>query len=105
MHFAQEDGITSKVTIEKGDKVGVATSKGNGRLDAVSNALKSYLNVTYRLTVYEERAMGQGSNTTAMSYVGLEKDGKVYWGAGTDDDIIVSSVRALCVAVNKILEE
>lgn len=105
MHFSQENGISTKVTIDCNGKVGVATSQGNGRLDAVSNALKSFFNVSYKLSIYEERALGEGSNTKAMSYVGLEKDGKLYWGVGTHEDIIVSSVHALCVALNRILKE
>lgn len=104
VHFAQENGISTKVTIETTDgKIAVATSQGNGRLDAVSNALKSFFSVDYKLSVYEEHAMGEGSNTVAMTYVGLEKDGKMFWGVGKHEDIIVSSIQALCVALNHVL--
>ena len=44
VHFRQIDGIQTTVTIEKdGEKINVE-SKGNGRLDAVSNALSEYFN-------------------------------------------------------------
>ena len=37
-----------------------------------------------------------------MAYVGIKSEGKLLWGVGTDDDIITSSIHALCVAVNQI---
>ena len=35
----------------------VATGIGNGRLDAVSNAIKSILNLEFNITVYTEHAL------------------------------------------------
>jgi len=105
-HFSQVDGgISTEVTIETEGKTRVALSQGNGRLDSVSNALKSCFNTSYKLSVYEEKAMGEGSNTTAMSYVGIEKDGKMYWGVGVNADIIKSSIDALVVAINHMLKK
>ncbi|MCR5743509.1 MAG: 2-isopropylmalate synthase [Lachnospiraceae bacterium] len=104
-HFTQvEGGINTQVTIETEGKTRVAISQGNGRLDAVSNALKSCFNVSFKLSVYEEKAMGEGSNTTAMSYVGIEKNGKMFWGVGVNADIIKSSIEALVAAMNHMLE-
>lgn len=103
-HFKQVDGISTDVTIEKDGKVSVILSQGNGRLDAVSNALKSYFNISYKLSVYEEHALGEGSSTKAVSYVGLEYEGKMFWGVGMDEDIIKSSIKALTVALNHILK-
>ena len=101
-HFAQTDGILAKVTISKGGRDIEIAANGNGRLDAVSNALKSYFNISYELTVYEEHALGKGSSTKACSYVGITMKGKRYWGVGIDEDIIRSSINALAVAVNQI---
>ena len=39
-----------------------------------------------------------------MAYVGITHDGKNYWGAGMDEDIIKASIHALVVAVNKLPE-
>jgi 2-isopropylmalate synthase len=47
--------------------------------------------VTYELSVYEEHALTSGSSSKAMAYVGIKQDEKMYWGAGTDDDIIKAS--------------
>ena len=79
------------------------SGEGNGRLDAVSNAFKDYFGLDYLLKVYEEHAVSIGSSSKAASYVGIEHEGKMYWGVGINQDIIKSSVAALVSAVNKIL--
>ena len=81
------------------------TTMGNGRLDAVSNAIKTYFGITYELSVYEEHAISRGSNSKAATYVGIVHDGKFYWGVGVDEDIIKSSIAALVSAVNKLAAE
>ena len=104
-HFKQlPDGISAAVTVmEKGKPSKVVNADGNGRLDAVTNALKSYFNIDFVLTTYEQRAMSEKSDSNALSFVGLEKDGKHYWGAGVDEDIIQSSINALVSALNNYL--
>jgi 2-isopropylmalate synthase len=103
-HFKQIDGIFAEATIQQGDKVRKVDAHGNGRLDAVSNTIKQYFDVSYELTVYEEHAMSQGSSSKAMAYVGITCDGHMYWGVGTDEDIIRASISALIVAVNRLLD-
>ena len=76
---------------------------GNGRLDAVSNAIKSYFGISYELACYEEHAISRGSSSKAAAYVGIVYDGKTYWGVGIDEDIIKGSIAALVAAVNKAM--
>ena len=103
-HYKQENGIEAYVTLSVGGKKADVQAHGNGRLDAVSNALKKYFGVNYVLSGYEQHALTRGSTSRAISYIGVEKDGRVYWGAGVDDDIITSSIRALVSAVNNCFE-
>ena len=102
-HYKQTGGITATVTVLKDAKMTDVTAEGNGRLNAVSNALKKFLGVEYTLTDYEEHALTQRSSSKAISYVGIESGGKSYWGAGVDEDIITSSVKALVSAINNML--
>ncbi|MCR5502662.1 MAG: 2-isopropylmalate synthase [Lachnospiraceae bacterium] len=104
-HYTQEEdeNIFTRVTIRHFDTEKKLSGEGNGRLDAVSNAFKDYFGIDYTLKVYEEHAVSVGSASKAASYVGIEKDGKMYWGVGINQDIIKSSVAALVSAVNKIL--
>lgn len=55
--FKQVDGITAEVTINHAGESKVITSNGNGRLDAVSNAIKQYFNISYELSFYEEHSL------------------------------------------------
>ncbi len=103
-HFKQIDGITAEVTINHAGESKVITSNGNGRLDAVSNAIKQYFNISYELSFYEEHSLTKGSSSKAVAYVGIICNGKTFWGVGIDPDIIRASIEALIVAVNKIEE-
>ena len=86
----------------KDDVHKVYHGKGNGRLDAVSNALKRHSNLDYTISTYEEHALKMGSNSQACAYVAIYgNDGNTYWGVGIDDDIINASVKALISAVNR----
>ena len=104
-HFKQiEGGISAEVTIEQNKERRVIETSGNGRLDAVSNAVKLYFGISYELSVYEEHAVSRGSSSKAAAYVGIVKDGKMYWGVGLDEDIIKSSIAALVSAGNKLAQ-
>ena len=103
-HFKQGDGITAEATINHAGETRVVTAMGNGRLDAVSNAIKQYFNISYELTFYEEHSQSKGSSSKAVAYGGLLRKGKTFWGVGIDPDIIKASIEALIVAVNKLEE-
>ena len=103
-HFVQENGIGAKATVEKDGRTAVINGQGNGRLDAVSNAIRSYLDLDYELVDYEQHSLTKGSSSKAVSYVSVSRDGKTFWGVGIDEDIIKSSYKALEVAVNKVME-
>lgn len=101
-HFSQTNGIMAESTITCGEKKTIVDANGNGRLDAVSNTIKQYFNISYELSNYEEHALSKGSSSKAMAYVGIHCNGKPYWGVGIDEDIIKASIHALVVAVNKL---
>lgn len=104
-HFKQTpEGITAEVTIEQNKERRVIETAGNGRLDAVSNAIKLYFGISYELSIYEENAISRGSSSKAAAYVGIMMDGKMYWGVGIDEDIIKSSIAALVSAGNKLTQ-
>jgi 2-isopropylmalate synthase len=104
VHFKQHNGIIAEVTVECEGKSVVAIAAGNGRLNAVSNALKNQFRLEYDLTTYQEHALEQSSSSKAIAYVGIRsKDGKHYWGAGVDQDIIRASINALLTAINNMV--
>jgi len=100
-HYVQINGIEATVSMNYNGKSAVATDAGNGRLDAVSNAVKSYTGLNYKIEKYEEHALKKGSNSQAVSYVEIsDPDGRNFWGTGIDNDIVTSSIKALISAVN-----
>ena len=80
------------------------TGTGNGRLDAVSNALrKSPYSFKYDFVTYSEHALESESDSRAASYVAIsDANGWIYWGVGLHDDIIYASVNALVSAINRM---
>lgn len=102
VHFQQKDGgIVTQVTSTFRGKTIVTEATGNGRLDAVSNALKRAYELKYTLETYQEHALEQSSSSKAIAYVGIRKpDGTLAWGAGVDQDIIRASIDALVTAIN-----
>ena len=101
-HFKQEDGIVAEATIHHNGSNRKITGVGNGRLDAVSNAIKHYFDIEFELAFYEEHSLTKGSSSRAVAYVGVISNKKRYWGVGVDADIIKASIEALVVAVNKL---
>ena len=105
LHFTQNaEGVDAIVTFLRHGRETTVQSKGNGSLDAVSNALKAYSGADYTLKVYTEHSVQErSSGSTAAAYIGLEApDGIMYWGAGTDTDIIKASAGALIGAYNNM---
>ncbi len=100
-HFQQKDGITATVTMTMRGQEKVVVATGNGRLDAVANAIQSATGMDFQLTHYSEHSLDGGSTSRAASYVGLTwADGTVTWGAGGHTDIIVAGINALVSAIN-----
>ena len=79
-------------------------ARGNGRLDAVSNALQKNLDISYSNLTYNEHALEIGQSARAIAYISITgADGKVVWGAGMDTDIITASIQALISAINRMV--
>ena len=100
-HFIRE-GEVFKVMLSSiyEGKVNNTLAEGNGRLDAVSNALKECYNLKYILTNYSEHSLDSTSKSEAAAYVSVKVDDKEYWGVGIHDDIIAASIYALISAIN-----
>lgn len=101
--FAGSDDYRTIVTVRTGGETRELAGNGNGRLDAISDALQTNLGVSFGNLVYREHALDIGSSSRAISYIGVTgPDGKQYWGSGIDADIMTSSVKALFSAVNNM---
>lgn len=91
------------VEIEHDGRIEHLEARGNGRLDAISNALQTRFNLKYKDVTYSEHALETGQDARAIAYIGLtDAEGKKHFGAGMDTDIINASVRALISAINRM---
>ncbi|MBE6727488.1 MAG: 2-isopropylmalate synthase [Ruminococcaceae bacterium] len=107
MHFTKRNSLVeTSITFNRKGVTACVKATGNGSLDAISNALHDYTGDSYKLTVYTEHSMqSQGSDSIAAAYIGIETDKGVFWGAGTDTDIIKASAEALLSAYNNKIRE
>ena len=94
---------SGNVELEIDGKSRTFAARGNGRLDAVSNALQENLGIKYTNLTYSEHALEIGQSSRAIAYIGITaEDGTISWGAGMDTDIITASIQALFSAINRM---
>ncbi len=106
MNFSRKGSVveTEILFLKKTGERETVKASGNGTLDAVSNALKTYTGEEYVLQEYTEHSMQErGSGSVAVAYIGIkDKDGNMSWGVGSDTDIIHASADALLSAFNNM---
>ena len=96
----ENDSVKINITFMRDGVETELEAEGNGSLSAINNALKAYTGKEYSLEIFTQHSMlGQGSQSVAASYIGLETaDGNMFWGAGTNTDVIKASTNALLSA-------
>ena len=101
-----KDNVKIGITFAKDGEETEMEAEGNGSLNAINNALRAYTGAEYTLQVFTQHSMqGQGSQSVAASYIGLEKeDGSMFWGAGTDTDVVKANTKALLSAYNNMIK-
>jgi 2-isopropylmalate synthase len=101
--YKSEDGMIVDINVIIDGIDYDLTATGNGRLDAVSNALKkSPYSFDYTFVTYSEHALEADSSSRAVAYVAIaDNQGKIYWGIGIHEDIILASINALVSAINR----
>ena len=98
--FSKKEQIFVEMqVIFKGEKK-LIKGFGNGRLDAVANALRENLGLKFEILDYSEHSLQEGSTSQAISYVQIECAEKRHFGVGIDTDIITASVFGLISAIN-----
>lgn len=101
-HFIREDKLFKvMLSIELNGKRMDYLAEGIGRLNAISNALKTCLGLDFDVHHYSEHALDTSSKAEAAAYVAILLEGKEYWGTGVHEDIIAASIYALISALNR----
>lgn len=104
-HYQQKGDIHTVITVDYEGKIRELSGIGNGRLDAVNNALRNIVTQDYTIAEYHEHALTTTSRSQAVAYVCVQYGDKKVWGVGIHNDIIAASVSALVSAINKMLKD
>lgn len=103
-HFIRSEQMMVTLNIKYNGSQRDIMGRGNGRLDAVANALRQNLGLTFDILDYNEHSLSAGSSSKACAYVEIkdcmEED---RFGVGVHDDIIAASIQALVSAINRAL--
>ena len=105
IHYVQKNGIQAAVTLTRDGEAYTIKADGSGRLDAVSNALKAFLGMSFTIRTYTEHALTTTSASDAAAYVAIETDKGLFWGVGIKRDISEASAAALFSALNRALRK
>ena len=83
--YKSNDGMIAKIKVRIDDEEYEFEAVGNGRLDAISNALKmTPYTFDYKFVTYSEHALSAESSSKAAAYVCIEdSDGNQFWGVGS----------------------
>ena len=103
-HFVRSEDMMVTLSITYNGSKRDIIGHGNGRLDAVANALRQNLGLTFDILDYSEHSLSKGSSSKAVAYVEImdcmEED---RFGVGVNDDIIAASIHGLVSAINRAL--
>ena len=94
-------------TVRERGRERLISGKGNGPIDAFTDALHRHCGLDVRVVDYHEHATGAGANATAVSYVEVRMDGEPasLFGVGIDSNIVTASLNAVISAVNRALRQ
>ena len=78
-----------------------AAGVGNGPVDASIKALKQIIRREMTLKEMTIQAISKGSDDSCKVHMQVEHDNHIYYGFGTDTDIVTASVEAYIDCINK----
>ena len=81
----------------------MATSDGNGPIDAAFKAVKSLIHRKISLEEFLIQAITRGTDDMGKVHIQIENKGEVYYGFAANTDSITASVEALVHAISKII--
>ena len=102
--------VTSGIGVRQVASVGLniageqfeAASTGNGPVDAAIKALKSIIRRNVKIKELTIQNISGGSDDTCKVHMQVEYEGRIYYGFGTNTDIVASSVEAYVDCLNKV---
>ena len=82
------------------------SGKGNGPIDAFVHAIKSELDVDFRVVDYHQHATGIGADAQSACYFEIQAGkGATRYGAALNSNIVSASLMAVCSAFNRAVTD
>ncbi len=96
-------GVTpiAAIRLKVANEMFQAASTGNGPVDASVKALKQIIRREMTLKEMTIQAISKGSDDSCKVHMQVEHDNHIYYGFGTDTDIVTASVEAYIDCINK----
>ncbi len=97
---------TSRITVKirEGSFEHTIQGEGSGPIDAFVDAVRKGFGVNFRVVDYQEHALGDGADATAVSFVEIRNGGDVsVFGVGMHKNIVTASLDAILGAVNRAI--
>ncbi len=100
---ASDDSLRSLTAVVKvnGEEREI-TGQGNGPIDAFVHAIKTALDVDFRVVDYHQHATGAGADAQSACYFEIQAGkGATKYGAALNSNIVSASLMAVCSAFNR----
>ena len=96
-------GVTpiAAMRLKVANEIFEAAGVGNGPVDASIKALKQIIRRDMTLKEMTIQAISKGSDDSCKVHMQVEHDNHIYYGFGTDTDIVTASVEAYIDCINK----
>lgn len=107
LHHFHSDGVDGvircRASVLRAGTMQQITGQGNGPIAAFSQALLNEAGVEgFEVVNFREQSLTSGTEASALAYTQIKRaDGKLFWGAGTDTNIGLASIKAIVSAVNR----
>jgi len=99
-----ETAVHCEVAIRIDGATHALHAEGNGPIDAFVRALATTALPKFEVLSYSEHSLGKGAEAKAVSYIQIKTaHGQTLYGAGTDTNIELASIKAIVSALNRSL--
>ena len=99
-----DSAVSCKVNIAIEGQRHDLSAEGNGPIDAFVRSLSGTSLPKFEVQSYTEHSLGKGAEAKAVSYIQIKTDrGQMLYGAGTDTNIELASIKAIVSALNRVL--
>jgi 2-isopropylmalate synthase len=88
-------------TIAQGQEEIQISGQGDGTLAAFCDALSAQTGLSLEIMHYDQHALSEGSDASAVAYVQVKANGTRYCGIAKDHDVLSANVNAILVCIQQ----